>query len=109
VDSSGADFHHDQDIESAQGDGVEGEEVGGQQSGGLGVQEGPPAGVCSAWCGAEVGGGEDSADGARAQAVSQPDQFALDTSGPQDGFSCARRTTMSRILSLIGGRPGGLG
>jgi hypothetical protein len=28
---------------------------------------------------------------------------------PQDGFSWARRTTMSRILSLIGGRPGGLG
>ena len=31
-----------------------------------------------AWCGAEVSGGQDSADGARAQAVSQPDEFALD-------------------------------
>jgi hypothetical protein len=52
--------------------------VGGQQSGGLGAQEGPPAAICSPWCGAEVGGGQDSPDGARAQAVSQPDEFALD-------------------------------
>ncbi|MFZ0877399.1 MAG: hypothetical protein WAN20_23240, partial [Pseudonocardiaceae bacterium] len=73
VDSSGADFHHEQDIESTEGDGVKGEEVGGQQPGGLGVQEGPPAGVWTAWCGAEVGGGQDSADGARAQVMSEPD------------------------------------
>ena len=78
VDSSGADFHHEQDIESTEGDGVKGEEVGGQQPGGLGVQEGPPAGVWTAWCGAEVGGGQDSADGARAQVMSEPDQFAVD-------------------------------
>jgi hypothetical protein len=50
VDSLGADFHDEQDMESVQRDGVEGEEVGGQQSGGLGVQERPPASVWMA-CG----------------------------------------------------------
>lgn len=40
-----------------QGEGVESEEVGGQQPGGLGTEEGPPAGVCSAWYGAEAGEG----------------------------------------------------
>ena len=45
VDPSGVHFHDKQDIESAQRDGVEGEEVGGQQSGGLSAQEGPPSGV----------------------------------------------------------------
>jgi hypothetical protein len=63
-----------------QGVGVEGEEVGGQQSGGLGVQEGPLTGVWMAWCGAEVGGGEDSVDGACAQVMSEPGQFAVDVS-----------------------------
>ena len=78
VDPAGAHFHDEQDVEPAQGDGVEGEEVGGQQSGGLSAQEGPPSGVCSAWCRAEPGGGQDPADRARAHAVSEPGEFALD-------------------------------
>jgi hypothetical protein len=62
VDSSGAYFHDEQHIESAQGDGVNSEEVGGQQPGGLSAEEGSPAGVYSAWCGAEAGGGQDPAE-----------------------------------------------
>jgi hypothetical protein len=69
VHRAGADFHDEQNGESAQGDGVESEEVGGQQPGGLSAQESSPAGVCSAWCWPEAGGGEDAADRACAQAV----------------------------------------
>jgi hypothetical protein len=78
VNPAGAYFHDEQDIESAQRDGVEGEEVCGQQPGGLCMQKGPPPGVCSAWGGAEAGGGENPADRTRAQVVSEPDEFALD-------------------------------
>jgi hypothetical protein len=48
-------------------------------SGDLSTQEGPPAGVCSAWCGAKMGGGEDPADGMGPQPVPQSSQLALDT------------------------------
>jgi hypothetical protein len=68
----------EQDIESAQRDGVQGEEIGGQQPGGLGMQEAAPPGVCSAWRRPEAGGGQDPADRFRAQAVSEPDEFTLD-------------------------------
>ena len=40
MDPAGADFHHKQNVKAAQRDGVEGEEVGGRQSGGLSAQEG---------------------------------------------------------------------
>jgi hypothetical protein len=76
---SGANFHDEQDVESAQGDGVEGEEIGGQQAGGLSAQEAPPAGVRTTRCGAYAGGGEDPADRARAQTVSEPGEFTLDS------------------------------
>ena len=64
VDSSGVYFYHEQDIESAQCDGDEGEEVGGQQPSGLCLQEASPPGVCSAWRRPEAGAGQDPADGA---------------------------------------------
>ena len=38
----GAHLDDEQDVETAQSDGVEGEKVGGQQPGGLGAQEGQP-------------------------------------------------------------------
>ena len=47
------DLHDGQDVEPAQSDGVEGEEVGGQQTCGLGTQEGSPVGVGLRWCRAE--------------------------------------------------------
>ena len=58
MDPSGLNFHDEQDVESAQGDGVEGEEIGGQQAGGLSAQEAPPAGVRPTRCRAYAGGGE---------------------------------------------------
>ncbi len=78
MDLSGAHFHDEQDVEAAQCDGVEGEEVGGQQPGGLSAQEGPPPGVCSAWCRTELSGGQDPSDGAGAHAVAKSGEFTLD-------------------------------
>jgi hypothetical protein len=75
---SGAHFHDDQDIKAAQPDGVESEEVSGQQPGGLSAQEGPPPGVCSAWCRAEPGSGQDRSNGAGAHAVPESGKFTLD-------------------------------
>jgi hypothetical protein len=74
----GADLHHEQDVEAAQRDGVEGEEVSGQQPSGLSAQEGPPPGVATPWCWAESGGGQDPPDGACAYAVPESDEFSLD-------------------------------
>jgi hypothetical protein len=81
---SGAHLHHEQDIESAQGDGVEGEKIGGQQTRGqqtrgLSPKEGPPPSVCSTGCRAESGGGQDPPDRASAFAVAEPGEFSLDS------------------------------
>lgn len=73
VNPPGRRFPDERDIESARREGVEGEQVGGRQPGGLGVQEAPPPGVGSAWRRPEVGGGQDAAEGACAEAVSEPD------------------------------------
>jgi hypothetical protein len=45
VDSAGVNLHHEQHVESVQSDGVEVEEVRGQQSYCLGAREGAPTGV----------------------------------------------------------------
>jgi len=66
MDPSGADFHDEQDVEAAQPDGLQGEEVGGQQAGGLSAQEGKPPGVATLWRWPESSGGQNPADCARA-------------------------------------------
>jgi len=55
VDPPGVDFHHEQNVKAAQRDGVEGEEVGGQQPGGLSAQESSPPGVCPTRCWTQPG------------------------------------------------------
>jgi hypothetical protein len=78
VHRAGADLHDEQDVQATQGDGVEGEEIDGQQSGGLSAQKAPPPGVRPAGCWAESGGGQDPADRAGAYAVSEAEEFSLD-------------------------------
>ena len=78
VDAAAGDFHDEQDVESAQPDGVEVEEVGGQQPGRLGSEEGAPVGVYPARRRAQVCGGQDPADGAGADVVSEAGELALD-------------------------------
>ena len=73
VNPPGRHFPEEQDRESARREGVEVKEVGGQQPGGLGVREAPSPGVGLAWRRPEVGSGQDPADGACAEVVSEPD------------------------------------
>jgi hypothetical protein len=75
---AGPDLHDKQDVDPAQRDRVEGEEVGGQQSGGLSAQEGPPSGVRPAWCWSESSGGQDPPNRAGTYAMPETDEFALD-------------------------------
>ncbi len=78
VDAAAGDFHDEQDVESAQRDGVEVEEVAGQQPSRLGLAEGAPVGVYPARRWAQAWGGQDAADGAGADVVSEAGEFALD-------------------------------
>jgi len=109
VHPAAAHFHDKQDVKPAQADGVEGEKVGDQQIGGLSAEKRSPADVCSPWCRPEACSGQDSADRPCSQAVSEPEEFALEAAVPKDGFSCARRSTSSRSSLLTGGRPGWFG
>ncbi len=93
------------DIDLAQRDGVESEEVGGQQPGGLSAQEGPPSGV------RRRGAGPSRAAARIRRIVPAPTRCPRPRSSPwirrwpQEGFSCARRSTRALISSSIGGRP----
>ena len=78
VHPAGADLHDEQNVKAAQRDGVQGEEVGGQQPGSLHAQEGPPPGVTTPRCRTKPSGGQDPSDGACADAVAESDEFALD-------------------------------
>jgi hypothetical protein len=78
VDAPAGDFHDEQHVESAQPDGVEMEEVGGQQAGRLGAEERPPVRVYPTRCRPQVCGGQDAADGAGADVVSESGELALD-------------------------------
>src|SRR6185312_814373 len=85
TDPAGADLHDEQDVEAAQGDGVEGEEVSGQQPGGLRAQETSPPGIATPWCRAKPSGGQDPPNGAGADAMAESDEFALDPAVPPGG------------------------
>jgi hypothetical protein len=99
MDSSGAHFHDEQDVKAAQPDGVEGEEIGGQQPGGLGAQEGPPPSVATSWCRAQPCGGQYPSDRARAKAMPEPDQFSLETSvSPGRIFACQAQHQSSDLV-----------
>jgi hypothetical protein len=97
------DLHDGQDVEPAQSDGVEGEEVGGQQTCGRGTQEGSPVGVGLRWCRAEPAAVRIRRMVAVATRCPRPTSSPGRRRWPQQGFSCARRSTSSRISSLIGG------
>jgi hypothetical protein len=78
VDAAPLYFRDEQDVESAQPDGVEVEEVAGQQPSRLGSEEGAPVGVYPARRRPQVRGGQDAADGAGSDGVSEAGELALD-------------------------------
>jgi hypothetical protein len=80
MDPSGAHFHDEQHVKAAQPEGLEGEEIGGQQPGGLSAQEGPPPSVATPWRRAQPCGGQNPPDRAPAHAVPEPGQFSLEAS-----------------------------
>jgi hypothetical protein len=100
VHRAGAHFHDKQNVESAQRERVEGKEICGQQSGGLGSQECSPAGLCSAGCGPEVRGSEDPADRSCAKLVSKPGEFALDAAVLQ--LPCLKIREATLVNAAIG-------
>ena len=78
MDPAGADLHHEQNVKAAQRDGVEGEEIGGQQPASLRVQEGPPPGVGPARRRAEPSGSQDPPNRAGTDAMPETGVFTLD-------------------------------
>jgi hypothetical protein len=81
-----ADLHQEQDVEPAQADGVEVEEVRGQQARCLRAQEGAPRGVCSSRGGTNPGGGQDAPDRARTHPMAESGEFSLHTPMPPAGI-----------------------
>jgi hypothetical protein len=75
---STVDLDHEQHVQPAQGDGVQAEEINGQQAGCLGAQEGPPTGVGPAWRRTDPGATEDPADRGGADPVAESEEFSLD-------------------------------
>lgn len=103
-DSAGSDFHGKEDVEAAQPDGVEGEEVGGQQPGGLGAQEGPPAGVCAAWCRPRGRAVPGSAGSCRRPRGARARRVRLGGGGGPGGIFLCQAQHQVADLSLTGGR-----
>jgi hypothetical protein len=54
MDAAGVQFDEEQHVQPSQPDGIDGEEVAGQDSGGLLAKKRPPAGVCPPWRGVEA-------------------------------------------------------
>jgi len=65
VHAAGAVFDEEQDVESAEQDRVDAEEVAGEHAAGLGGEELTPGRTVSTRCGLQMGCEEDAADGAR--------------------------------------------
>ena len=78
VDPATRDFHDKQYVESAQPNGVEMEEVAGQQPGRLRSEEGAPVGVYPARRRPLACSGQDPADRAGADVVPESSELALD-------------------------------
>ena len=78
MDASGVDLDDEQDVESAQGDGVDTEEVGGDQGVGLAADELAPGWSDAVWCGFASVVSEDLPHGGGGDAVSEAAEFAVD-------------------------------
>jgi hypothetical protein len=95
-----AHFHHKHDVEAAQRDGVQGEEVSGQQPRGLNPQERPPAGVCSPWCRTDAGRSQDPADRTGAQTVSEPTEFPVEAPvAPGEVLVCQAQDQVTELVT----------
>jgi len=103
----GLDLHHEQDVHAPEQHGAGVQEVTRQEAGRLGGQELPPGRRRPARRG--PGSGQDPADRALADPVSQAGQLARDAPVAQRGFCRASFFTSSRTSSGMVGRPAVLG
>ena len=79
VDSAGVEFDEEQDVESAEGDGVDAEEVVGDHGVGRACDEFAPGWSGPVGCGFASVVSEDFPDGGGGDAVSEAAEFAVDT------------------------------
>jgi hypothetical protein len=93
-------------VEPVQGDGVEVEQVAGQDGFGLGVEELRPGRSDSSRCGIDAGCVEDLPYGGGAGLVAESGEFAVDAPIPQVGFSVVKRTIRVRTPAGMARRPG---
>jgi hypothetical protein len=68
----------EQHVQPPQPDGIDGEEVAGQDSGGLLAKKRPPAGACPPWRGVEAVAAKRLADRGRGDLDTKQEQLALD-------------------------------
>jgi hypothetical protein len=105
MDPAGADLHDEQDLQAAQGDGVEGEKVSSQQPDGLCAQETAPPGIATPWCRAKPSGSQDPPDSAGTDAVAESNEFSLDPAVAPGGVIL--RQTQHQGPDFIGDRRAG--
>ncbi len=106
----GAYLHDEQHIQPSQADGVDMEEIGGQQPFGLGSQEGPPRRIATPSGGrAELGCRPDPPYRPGTNPVADAEEFALDTAVAPAGILPGQPHHRSLISSLTGGRPARFG
>ena len=79
MDPPGLQFDEEQHIQPSQPDRVDGEEVAGNDPGGLLAQECPPSGGRPPWSGVQPMAAQRGADHRRREAHAKVEQLALDT------------------------------
>ena len=106
VHAPGAVLDEDQGVEASEEHGVDVGEVDGEDRLGLRGEELFPGrpGPARRWI--YSGGVQDLPDRGCGDAVAEPDEFAVDSSVPQVGFSRASWSTRSRMGRAVAGRPG---
>jgi hypothetical protein len=94
---AGADLEEEQDVQPAQEHRIHGEEVPGDDPGGLRPQETPPGLRGPARCRIDPGPSQDQPHRARRDPVSQPNELTLNTPITPTRVSSAKRSTNRRM------------
>jgi hypothetical protein len=100
-------FDEEQDVEAAERERFNGEEIAGEHARRLPAKKRRPTRSSPPRRRLKAGGGKQPSNRARREAEAQLDQFAGDSLiTPERGFSRASRSTRSHSTRSVGGRPG---
>ena len=105
VDSPGVQLDEEQHVQAPQPHGVDGEEVTGDDPGGLLAQKRPPGRGGPPWCRVEPVTAQRRSDRSFGDLHAKPLELAFDALVPQRGFSLASRTISGCTCVSSGGRP----